>query len=155
MVQSYNLKDFDIVYYSVSDSVGGRDAINDPVDVMLIQYLLNRQAKRALAKPWGTGDLAVDGVMGTRTHYRLIHFNLTHYRTSARSPQLFEVETFISPIENAHKGTSPVQLRMKSAMGLLCAAAFMTGEVPSSSHLTLVDMPPRLAETLAKNVTII
>ena len=163
MAQAYVLKSFSCVFYSVKYSGGGPRVGGEHTDVMLIQYLLNRYQKKYL-NPYGRQrPLAVDGVIGERTHYRLLHFILENFgaEQSTSAEDYPHCTTFINPIENLHTGSSPAEVMLASPMGRLMFNAFV-GQLPRPSfdatqrpsQYCPPDVPPELVRDLENNVSV-
>jgi hypothetical protein len=55
----------DEVLHTISERVGGPRQGGNPIDILLIQYLLNRRDQNLPDKPYGAQrPLALDGVVG-------------------------------------------------------------------------------------------
>ncbi len=70
---------------SVSQPVGEawrKAVVNNPDDVMLVQFLLNGIFDTKLAGTGLGGRLALDGVFGRNTHYRLLLVQRQSYQTN-------------------------------------------------------------------------
>lgn len=154
MARTIRFRRFDEVLHSISDRVGGPRDGGDAIDVVLIQYLLNRRDQNQLDKPYGAQRaLALDGVMGPQTHYRLLHFIVHHYGIELAKPRSEFVATAILPIPTVLAGVPPKMLVLNVPMALLSAQAYATGPKPTAAKVSLPDMPYELVQALEKDVT--
>ncbi|MGL4554184.1 MAG: hypothetical protein ACRC33_23720 [Gemmataceae bacterium] len=71
---------------TVTDTVGDVTrgvCVNDPADVLLVQFLLNGVFDRKMTGVGYGGRLALDGVFGRHTHYRLLLFQRQVFQLGA------------------------------------------------------------------------
>jgi hypothetical protein len=163
MAQAYVLKSFSCVFYSVKYTVGGPHVGGDHTDVMLLQYLLNRYHQKYVNPYGGKRPLVLDGVIGERTHYHLLHFILKNFGAESKIDvgDYPHCTTYINPIENVHTGASPAEVMIASPMGRLMFNAFL-GQLPRPSfdatqrpsQYCPPDVPPELVRALENNVSV-